>query len=321
MIFFRSGRRIRREAANWVARLGGGAAESDHEAFRAWYAADRRNAEAYDRMAAIWSAAGRLQPAPALPEARRPGRSGLVVALAASILAVAAIAFFLRGPMSGAAGAPPVAYATSRGELREIVLPDGSRVTLDATSRIELAFSATERRLQLHEGRARFTVAHDGRPFIVQAAADQVVATGTVFDVSLLDNKLSVVLLEGRVEVRRMRGEETRAITRMTAGQRLVVQGETAPVSLPIAPRDTSWASRMLEFDDVPLAQAVAMANRYSSRQIRLEGEAVARLRVTGAFRAGDAEGLARTLAAAFGLTLRTDADGNLVLSRSPPSQ
>jgi transmembrane sensor len=322
MSFFHSGRRVRREAALWVARLGGGTGEQDHVAFRAWYEADRRNAEAYDRMAAIWSASGQLPKA--APEARgaaAPGRRDFVYAVAASILAIAAIAFMLRGGMSGAGSEPPVSYATSRGELREVALPDGSRVVLDAGSRIELAFSAAERRLFLREGRARFSVAHEARPFIVQAGQDQVVATGTVFDVSLLDHRLSVVLLEGTVEIRRSRGPTAPSVRRLTAGHRLVLQGQGEPATTPMARGDTSWASRMLEFDDIALGQVVEMANRYSSTQIRVEDEAVRGLRVTGAYRAGDAAGLARGLAAAFGLRLSTDPDGNLRLSRGAPAR
>jgi len=318
MGIFRSGSRIRREAAEWVARLGGGADESEHAAFRTWYEADQRNAEAYDRMAAIWSASGQLSRSAAPKADERGWRSRRFgYAVAASVLALVAVALLLmRGPFFGTEAQAPAVYATSRGELRQIVLPDGSRVMLDTVSRIEVAFSDTERRLVLHEGRARFAVAHEARPFIVQAGANQVVATGTLFDVSLLDDRLSVVLLEGTVEVRQTRGSAPPAVRRLEAGNRLVMQGEGAPVSTPAGRGDTSWARRMLEFDDVPLGEAVETANRYSRVQIRLADAQTRSLRVTGAFRAGDAAGLARSLAAAFDLELRTDSDGNLSLSR-----
>jgi transmembrane sensor len=192
---------------------------------------------------------------------------------------------------------------------------------LDAGSRVEIAFSAAERRLFLREGRARFSVAHEARPFIVQAGQDQVVATGTVFDVSVLDNRLSVVLLEGSVEIRQSRGPAPPAVRRLMAGHRLVLEERGEAATAPIARGDTSWANRMLEFDDLPLGQAVEMANRYSVTQIRVEEDAVRRLRVTGAYRAGDAAGLARGLAAAFDLRLSTDPDGNPRLSREAPAR
>ena len=70
---------------------------------------------------------------------------------------------------------------------------------------------SSERLLTLSEGRARFIVAHEARPFIVRAASNEVVATGTIFDVSLIQDRLAVVLLEGSVEVRRRRGGRTRS--------------------------------------------------------------------------------------------------------------
>lgn len=323
MGIFGSRRRNRREAAEWVARLGGGAGESDHAAFRAWYEADPRNAEAYDRMAAIWSASSQLSKPTAADVAEGGGPSHrLAYAIAASLLLMAAAALLLlRGSFFGTERQGPDVYATSHGELRQIVLPDGSRVMLDAGSRIEVAFSEAERRLVLRDGRARFAVAHEARPFIVQAGASQVVATGTLFDVSLLDHRLSVVLLEGRVEVRQARGSAPPTVRRLEAGNRLVVQGEGAPVSTSASRGDTSWARHMLEFDDVPLGEAVETANRYSQVQIRLADAEIGRLRVTGAYRAGDAAGLARSLAAAFDLELRAGPDGNLTLSRRPPAR
>jgi transmembrane sensor len=78
-------------------------------------------------------------------------------------------------------------------------------------------------------------------------------------------------------------------------------------------------AKGMLQFDGTPHAEAVTIANRYCERRIVLAGD-LHGLRVTGAFRAGDTAGLARALAAAFGLSLEQRPDGNLVLSRSPSS-
>lgn len=323
MRIFRTRGRIRREAANWVARLSGGAGEGDHAAFRAWYEADPRHREAYDRMAALWSASGKLS----MPESSRArqaagGNRRLGYAIAASFLALVAVALLLlRGNLADGRAEPGAAYATAHGELRQVVLPDGSRLTLDAGSGIEVRFSDSERRLVLREGRARFAVARESRPFVVAAGTNEVVATGTVFDVSLLGGRLAVVLLEGSVELRQGHVPAPRAVHRLTPGRRLIVEGESAPVVAPAARGDTSWADRMLEFDDTPLGEAVAVANRYGRVRIRLADERLAALRVTGAYRAGDTEGLARSLAAAFDLDLATAPEGNLILSRRRPGR
>ncbi|HTU11571.1 MAG TPA: FecR domain-containing protein [Allosphingosinicella sp.] len=277
-------------------------------------------------MAAIWSASAKLptpapRVAPAAFTAGKPASRRIwAFALAASLLAAAALAFMLRGTASGE-GSETVAFVTERSEPRQFALPDGSRVMLDAQSRVELTFSQSERRIHLRSGRARFSVAHEARPFIVQAGADEIVATGTVFDVSLLRDRLSVALLQGAVEVRQGLGNNARSVTRLTPGNRLILDGRAAPYSLRVGPRDSAWANRMIEFEDVPLAEAVEMANRYSETQIRIGDEAAGTLRVTGAYRAGDAAGLARGLAAAFGLRVSTDPDGHLRLASRPQAR
>lgn len=53
----------------------------------------------------------------------------------------------------------------------------------------------------------------------------------------------------------------------------------------------------MLHFDDDRLAQAIAEVNRYAAVQIVIRDPAVAAMRVSGEFRAGDPERFARTIA------------------------
>jgi transmembrane sensor len=319
MVFFRTRGRIRREAADWLARLGGGADEASHAAFRRWYEADRRHADAYDRMAVLWSAAGRIHAPPegivteeqAPRSARRFG-----FALAACVAGgIALISVLLLGSrwLADSASEPLQSFATAVGEIREVVLPDGSRLVLDSSSRVEAQFTPSRRLLTLRDGRARFVVAHESRPFVVRAASNEVIATGTVFDVSLLQDRLSVLLIQGSVEVRRGSGG-VGSIHRLAAGQKLVIADGAPALSQRATRGETLWPTRMLEFDETPLQEAVALVNRYSRVQLRISDGRTGTLRVSGAYRAGDVEGFARSLAAAFSLRLDTLPNGDLLL-------
>ena len=322
MAFFRTSGRISREAADWLARLGAGADDESHAAFRRWYEADRRHAEAYDRMAAIWSGASRVSAPPAAAAidetVRRLPRRSFGLAIAACFVGgIALISVLLFGArwLPDPASEQPQTFATAIGEIREIALPEGSRLVLDSGSRVEARFTTSERVLTLTEGRARFIVAHESRPFIVRAASNEVVATGTIFDVSLIQSRLAVVLIEGSVEVRQRRGGRDGGGQRLEAGQRLVISGgEAAGVRRPVSRGETLWPTRMLEFDDTPLQEAVALVNRYSRVQVSLGDARIGDLRVSGAYRAGDVIGFARSLAAAFSLRLEPQPDGNLLL-------
>jgi transmembrane sensor len=75
----------------------------------------------------------------------------------------------------------------------------------------------------------------------------------------------------------------------------------------------------MLEFDDTPLGEAAALANRYNKLQLKLADDRIRSLRVSGGFRAGDTVGLARSLAAAFDLRIVSQPDGSLLLVDDNP--
>jgi transmembrane sensor len=93
---------------------------------------------------------------------------------------------------------------TPRGGQYQVVLPDGTRVLLNAASslRYPMAFRGKERTVVL-TGEAYFEVASDaGKPFLVKAAGMRVQVLGTSFDVMAYDNEAMVrtTLLTGKVK-------------------------------------------------------------------------------------------------------------------------
>ena len=85
---------------------------------------------------------------------------------------------------------------------RQFLLADGSEVTLDVDSQVEVSSLGEARRLTLRRGRAFFDVAHDpAHPFIVSVRTRSVTALGTRFAVSDRVGDPLVVLRQGRVRV------------------------------------------------------------------------------------------------------------------------
>ena len=305
-----------------MSRLANDPTAEDRAAFKQWRDADSRHADAYDRIAAIWKQAGRLSRSPAAGQfGARAGRPpAFSFALAASLAAAVLATALLFGPRllpGSGSQQEPILFAAAVGEIKEIGLPDGSRLTLDSGSSVEAAFTRARRQFTLREGRARFQVAHEARPFLVRAGSSEVVATGTLFDVSLIGGRTAVVLLQGSVEVRAK--DTQRTIGRLKAGQKLIL-ADSAPAERQAATRgDAAWPAHMLELDNRRLDEAVALANRYSQVQLKLGGERIRSLRVSGAFAAGDVAGLARSLAMAFDLHIVRQADGSLLLIEAKP--
>lgn len=320
----KSARSSRDEASAWFARMRGPEAEGAREAFEAWLA-EPAHARAYVEIETIWAAAGAARAANVPTRGREAiavrHRSWTrpVLAAAALALAVVVLALLLSGYGRSAAPPPLIAYASSVGQVRSIALADGSRVTLDTASRIAVSFSRGERRVRLAEGRARFEVAHDSRPFMVLAGDRAVVARGTIFDVRLDDAGLEVVLLEGKVDIEPLARPMKAGTVRLSPGKRAVVRaGETAVYVETAAPPAASWTQEVIAADGMALGDLVKEANRYSAAPIELAQPELASLRVTGAFRAGDAKALGSALSTALDLSVAPGPDGSVRLSRGP---
>jgi transmembrane sensor len=207
--------------------------------------------------------------------------------------------------------------ASRIGEIRTITLEDGSRVTLDTNSVVEVRFDGERRLVQLERGRARFEVAHDARrPFVVAAGPGEVVAHGTVFDVDLRRSGILVVLLQGSVEVRRpAAGGKSAASTMLRPGQQLAISAGSAAAPVAIRAPETRWPSGMLSFEDAPLVDVLASANRYSRTQIVIRDPAVGERRFTGTFKADEPVQLAEMIGPMFGLRIEHDQNDNLILA------
>jgi len=297
-----------------------GASPPDAELLAAWLDLSPTHREAWTRTEAALRAfdgAGEDEIFAAMREAARnarpvrparPARRAPLAAAAALVLVVAGalLTMFLvyrpGGPPPGtvvADGAVPGVrtFAAAKGPPAQHQLPDGSRMTLEGGSTVQVAYVAARRDLRLVEGRAHFDVAPDtARPFTVRAGDREVVAVGTQFDVRLDPGRVRVVLTEGRVAVSRATGREPP--TMLEAGQQLDVQAGRAPVvSAADLEASRDWREGVVTFHDTLLSVAVADFNRTSKDQVLVRDPQVARLRISGRFQTADAERFGRALA------------------------
>ncbi|SNS88114.1 FecR family protein [Sphingomonas laterariae] len=309
------------EAAEWWSRhKAGDMTEGERLAFAAWRETPA-HARAFAQIEQVFAMTLKGEVArehAAVAKVRSHRDAGLMLAFAAS-LAAAAIGggawFGWLGPRAQHE-APALDHASAVGEIRTLRLADGSVVLLDTDSRVRVAFSASERRVTLLAGRARFEVAHDAaRPFLVRADGQAIIAVGTVFDVRLAGNLVSVDLIQGKVRVEDGRPDEApRQVTELVAGQRLAVEHGAPPAVVPLDAADP-WPDRILAVDNATLRSVVDEANRYSRRQIIVADPALSERRVTATLKLDDVDGVARKLAGALDLGVTHDPGGDVVLA------
>jgi transmembrane sensor len=206
-------------------------------------------------------------------------------------------------------------------EMRTEILPDGSTVKLNTNSRLRVAFTAESRDVELIDGQAHFEVTHDAiRPFRVRAGPTEIVAIGTVFEVSQLPTETTVVLIEGRVDVHRVieAGLTGPVIGTLLPAQQLAVTPDGRAVSKAVDRIDsvTAWERGAVSLDDVPLTEAIAKIGRYSSTRVAVSDPALYNIRVSGIFRAGDAKAFVAALERYFGLKAHWTSDQSVTLDR-----
>jgi transmembrane sensor len=323
---------IDEEAAAWIWRLDSAAGSAiDQLAFDAWLRQDSRHRRAMEELSKVWEALDGLAEAKrgeriatftdAAKRAATRGRHFWWFAVAATIAVVVAGAAWLQ------TGNEIQTLATAVGQHRNVTLVDGSIVTLNTNTILEMDLTRSVRQLYLRKGEAHFQVAHDrSRPFLVHAGDAVVRAVGTEFEVRLrADQHVDVVVNEGRVEVQAAgpvlptdpgaHGQPARVTTvrALSAGEQLSTASAAyaiVAVSSEQLLSELAWRQGAIIFDGESLSAAVSEIERYTDARIVVSDASVAALRVGGRFRTDDVQGFLDGLQAALPVTIRRTADG-----------
>jgi len=243
------------------------------------------------------------QTAPPPPSWRRRALAGAAMIFVVFISAVLLLNL-LSERDDGSGAASFTAYDTVLGQRSTIMLADGSTVTLNTNSRIEVAYNATERGIRLRRGQALFEVAKDAAwPFVVRAGKQRITALGTAFDVRLAPKRdgageeIRVALVAGRVAVDELVADDAAAGAatipenriELVAGERLIASAGRERAAQKVDLEEIiSWREGRIVFRDTPLGEAVAEVNRYTTDQLRLSDDPrLWEIRVSGVFKTG----------------------------------
>ncbi|RMX07847.1 sigma-70 family RNA polymerase sigma factor [Corticibacter populi] len=200
--------------------------------------------------------------------------------------------------------------ASAPGQRLTRMLDDGSRITLDADSRMAMAYFADRRTARLEQGAAFFEVAHmPDRPFSVEAGLVRVTVLGTRFAVDWqalpsarqtpegaahgVQGVVEVAVESGRVLVEPLLPDARWTAREVAAGERLRVwrrEEDTAMQAPQLEPLQQAapWRQGWLGFRDVPLGEVVGRLQRYAGVPIDVD-PAAAQLPVTAEIRIANA--------------------------------
>lgn len=191
-------------------------------------------------------------------------------------------------------------YKTATGEQRRFVLEDGTQLTLNTASSVELDFTPQHRLVRLVAGEVLIITGHasgaqvaEDRPFIVQTAQGRIRALGTQFTVRQRDGHTQVAVLKSAVEISPRDGRA--AIARIRAGEQARFTRGQIMTTQPLSEQVIAWSRGQIVADKLRLADFVAELNRYRPGLLRCD-PAVADLRVSGVFPLQDTDRILATL-------------------------
>lgn len=225
-------------------------------------------------------------------------RPRFVLATALSLATTVSLLILVLSPRWRPGDAAPenrtwVRQVNGVGERMEIDLGDGSKVTLNAGSRLSYpsAFDARSRVVRL-TGEAFFDVARDAaRPFIVETGTLRVTVLGTRFNVRAFADgtRAQVTLVSGKVQVTPLgTGQDAEPAPVMLApGMQYSLTPETGKGELHnvAAQAAAGWMSDRIVWNDEPLPDAMRELERRHGIAITLADPALAHETVTARFR------------------------------------
>lgn len=299
---------IRHQAAAWLVELQGDeASEATLRRWRAWREAHPEHERAWQHVEAFRA---RLQRVPStLAHATlgntaadaSPGRRRQAIKTLAVALFATGGAWMLAEHQPWRPWTADVRAGT--GERLARTLPDGTRVTLNASTAIDIHFTADERTVHLLRGEVLVETAHDPlagsagagspppRPFAVQTRQGRIRALGTRFTVRDLagdaDGHSRIAVFEGAVEVRPARVTGRSLV--LQAGQQGQLTRDVASDAGPASEDVLAWTQGMIVAQDMPLGAFLAELARHRPGHLACD-PAAAGLKVTGTYPTADTD-------------------------------
>lgn len=314
---------IEMEAIAWFTRMNGKPSRADRSNFAAWLNADDANRQTYDEISVMWSSAEMSgsqvarEEAPALEKhldhirrKRKMGKRGSIIAGCLAVLFVGSWVWLERPHIFQDMRAD---YVSARGERRSLSLEDGSTVLLDADTALDVEIDAHERRIHLLRGAAFFTVEPSTVPFVVVAGDGKSRVLGTAFDVSVVENDVSVTLEHGSLLV--TVGENSNGVV-LKPGEGVAYNGAgIGKVQKVDLDESMAWHKGRYVFTNARLADVMTYIERYRDGRIVVLGDALADRRISGSFPVEDTDAALDSLQSTVGFKLNR-LSGRVVIIR-----
>jgi transmembrane sensor len=249
-------------------------------------------------------------------------RTGWQIGIAASILLCVVSLWLLSRHNEIPKAEPTNLVSTTKnvalGQIDSVLLSDGTKVWLNAGSKIEYPekFDGGERKVKI-SGEAFFDVTHNAKvPFVIETEQKQVKVYGTSFNVkSYKDEKFTVAVKNGKVGVKEVNGDKEWLLTKND----LITYSEKSKVILlknQNLETVLAWKQGDIIFDGKSLNEILPAIQRKYNIKIKLSHPDIGELQMIGRYKNTSLTTLLEAMK--FSLNIGYEKKGGLILISMP---
>ena len=316
----------------------GEASKEDLTQIDTWIASEPENAALLEEAQQVWKASGEVPiafqpdvnaawnkmsatidaeetPVIAINRKGLHKHSRLFISIAAAVILLLGSMVYLK-VTSTESGDGFAQQIVAMNEVQEVTLPDGTKVTLNANSRLfyPTAFNADERIIKLH-GEAFFDVTKNpDKPFVILSTKTRTEVLGTSFNLRTFPGKKKheLVVHTGKVSFLGFGADEV--ILEPGEKGTFYITGDVEKdfemiKSKAPSTNDVSWITGKLEFNGTPLRQLFSDLEKHYNVQFKTDSSVPSSADFTGDYNNATLEQVTQDIATATGLNIRIEGD------------
>jgi transmembrane sensor len=205
-------------------------------------------------------------------------------------------------------------FRTATGELHDVLLADGSQITLGSASAINVTFDANARRIHLLGGEIMVRAVGDTRdahgaphtattdaPLLVQTAEGVVQARGAQFSVRQQPGSTRMAAFRGEA----LAAPASGAAQVLSEGRWCTLTRSSVAAPQALDPREAMWTRGLLYANETRIADLVDELARYHHGVLRCADD-IANLRVSGIYQLTDTDATLALLQRTYPIRLRS---------------